>query len=95
MKKYGFQSRRGLASFNYITATGLSNALNGQVSHDKITRFLSEEELGSKQLWLLTKPIIRQHEQDDAVLIFDIKNLFQRISIDLSGYHSIYWFYTI
>ena len=60
-----------MASFNYITATGLSNALNGQVSHDKITRFLSEEDLDSKQLWLLTKPIIRQHEQDDAVLIFD------------------------
>jgi hypothetical protein len=24
-----------------------------------------------KQLWLLTKPIIRQHKRDDAVIIFD------------------------
>ena len=44
---------------------------NGAISHDKVTRFLSEEELDSKQLWLLTKPVVRQHERDDAVLIFD------------------------
>jgi len=66
-----FYSDYLICSFNYITATGLSAALNGAVSHDKITRFLSEEALDSKQLWLLTKPIIRQHERDDAVIIFD------------------------
>ena len=60
-----------ICSFNYITATGLSAALKGQLSHDKITRFLAEEELDSKQLWLYTKPIIRQHECDDGVIIFD------------------------
>ena len=60
-----------IASFHYTTATGLSNALNGQVSHDKITRFLSEEDLNSKQLWQLTKPVIRQHECDEGVIIFD------------------------
>jgi hypothetical protein len=60
-----------ICSFNYTTATGLSSALNQQISHDKITRFLAEEELNSKQLWLLGKPIIRQHECDDGVVIFD------------------------
>jgi hypothetical protein len=60
-----------ICSFNYITATGLSAALNEQVSHDKITRFLAGEELDSQQLWLSTKSIIRQHESDDAVIIFD------------------------
>ena len=60
-----------IASFNYTTATGLSAALNERISHDKITRFLSEKDLDSKELWLLTKPIIRQYEQDDGVIIFD------------------------
>ena len=60
-----------ISSFNYTTATDLSKALKGAVSHDKVTRFLSKEELDSKQLWLLTKTVVRQHERDDAVLIFD------------------------
>ena len=60
-----------ISSFNYTTATDLSKALNGAISHDKVTRFLSKEELDSKQLWLLTKTVVRQHERDDAVLIFD------------------------
>jgi len=60
-----------IASFSYTTATGLSNALNGQISHDKITRFLSKEDLDSKQLWKLTKSVIRKHESDDGVVIFD------------------------
>jgi hypothetical protein len=60
-----------LSSFSYTTATGLSAALEGQVSHDKITRFLSEEELDSRQLWKLVKPVVRKHESDEGVLIFD------------------------
>ena len=60
-----------ISSFNYVTATGLSDALNGEVSHDKITRFLSKEDLDSKQLWLLVKPVVRKHEREDGVLIFD------------------------
>jgi len=60
-----------ISSFNYTTATDLSNALNGAISHDKVTRFLSQEVLGSKQLWLLTKGVVRQYEREDAVLIFD------------------------
>ena len=60
-----------ICSFSYITATGLSAAVNEQISHDKITRFLDGEELDSKQLWLSTKHIVRQHESDHAVIIFD------------------------
>jgi len=35
-----------ISSFNYTT--DLSKALKGAVSHDKVTRFLSKEELDSK-----------------------------------------------
>ena len=52
-------------------ATGLSKVLGGQTSHDRITRFLSEEDLTSKDLWKLVKPAVRQCESDDGVLIID------------------------
>lgn len=56
----------------YATATGLSHILEGHISHDAITRFLSEDEYGSKQLWQYVKPLVRQQEHlDDGVLSFD------------------------
>ncbi len=60
-----------ISSFSYTTATGLSAALDGQVSHDAVTRLLSGNELDSKQLWLLVKPMIRRYERDDGVIVFD------------------------
>jgi hypothetical protein len=60
-----------ISSFSYTTSTGLSNILDGRISHDKITRFLSREQYGSKELWQLAKPIIRKIESPDGVLIFD------------------------
>jgi hypothetical protein len=60
-----------LSTFGYATATGLSELVNGQVSHDQITRFLSEEEYTSKDLWQEVKATVRKVERDDAVLILD------------------------
>ena len=60
-----------ISSFGQITATGLSRALSGSVSHDKITRFLAKNNLNSKELWKLVKPVIREEEQEDGVLIVD------------------------
>jgi hypothetical protein len=60
-----------LSSFSYTTATGLSKAVDGEVSHDKITRFLSAEDFTSKDLWKLVKPTVRGIESDEGVLIFD------------------------
>ena len=60
-----------ISSFGQITATGLSRALEGTVSHDKVTRFLSKKDLDSKQLWKLVKPVIREHEKEDGVIIVD------------------------
>jgi len=55
----------------YATATGLSAMVNGEVSHDKVTRFLSEREYTSKDLWREVKSVVRQVEGADGVLIFD------------------------
>lgn len=60
-----------ISSFSYTTATGLSDALGGAISHDKITRFLSAGDYDSKQLWKLVKPTIRKIESEDGVFIVD------------------------
>ena len=60
-----------ISSFSYTTATDLSVLLEGSISHDKITRFLSHEQYSSKDFWLLAKPMVRKIESSDAVLIID------------------------
>lgn len=56
----------------YATATGLSALTNNQVSHDKVTRFLSKTLYGSKDLWREVKPSVRACEhQDEGVLSLD------------------------
>ena len=56
----------------YATATGLSDLLSGDISHDKITKYLNSADLGSKELWEYTKPEIRKHQTDKGgVLILD------------------------
>ncbi len=60
-----------ISSFSYTTATGLSRALDGGISHDKITRFLSEEDFTSKHLWHLVKYTVRQIQSPEGILLFD------------------------
>ena len=60
-----------ICSFSYATATGLSKMLDGAISHDKITRFLSSDLLDSKDLWRLVKPLVREYQQEDAVIVVD------------------------
>ena len=60
-----------LSSFEQVTATGLSGLLDGSISHDKITRLLSGKDYVSKDLWQEVKSLVREHESDDACLIFD------------------------
>ncbi len=40
-----------MVTFGYATSTGLSALLDGSISHDTFTRFLSKEEYTSKELW--------------------------------------------
>lgn len=60
-----------IASFGLTTATGLSNLLDGEISHDKITRFLASKMKTSKDLWQFVKPLIREIESDTGCLILD------------------------
>lgn len=56
----------------YATAIGLSNLLDGQLSHDKITRFLNHNHFTSKDLWQYIKADVRKYEESKGgVLIVD------------------------
>jgi hypothetical protein len=60
-----------LSSFGQTTATGLSNLLDGELSHDQVTRFLNRDDYDSKTLWQHVKKTVREMEREDGVLIFD------------------------
>ena len=60
-----------LSTFGFATATGLSAMVEGEVSHDRVTRFLSGEDFTSKHLWQQVKSVVRSIENSDGVLIFD------------------------
>ena len=53
---------------HYATATGLSSMMNGEISHDKVTRFLKSDDYVSKDLWENTKSTVRQVENQAGVL---------------------------
>ena len=60
-----------ISSFGPTTATGLSRLLSCGLSHDKITRFLSERTFTSANLWQIVKPLVRQVQNVNAVLVID------------------------
>lgn len=60
-----------ISSFGPTTATGLSRLLQAHLSHDKITRFLSERPYTSANLWQIVKPLVRQVQNENAVLVID------------------------
>jgi len=60
-----------ISSFGQTTATGMARLLNNKMSHDKITRFLSSREFTSKDLWKISKKIIREIESADGVIAID------------------------
>jgi len=56
---------------HHATATGLSNMLDGEFSHDKVSRFLRFQDLDSKFLWSYVKSSIREKESAQGVLLLD------------------------
>ncbi len=60
-----------LCSFGQTSATNLSSLVDGDVSHDQVTRLLANNDFDSAFLWKRVKPTIRTIEQDDGVVIFD------------------------
>ena len=60
-----------ISSFGLTTATGLSRLLDGEISHDRIQRFLANPPQGGKELWKIVKPFVRQMQSEEGDLIID------------------------
>lgn len=58
-------------SYGATTAPGLSKMVDGNVSHEQITRLLSTNAFTSRDLWLEAKKLVRKYEREAACLIFD------------------------
>ena len=65
-----------ISSFGQAAATGLSRMVDGEISHDKVTRSLAQEAKRSSDLWRVVKPMVRSVEDvgqgsilvDDSIL---------------------------
>jgi hypothetical protein len=60
-----------LASFGATTATGLSQLLEGEVSHDQVSRYLAGTKKTASDLWRTVKPFVREVQAEAGGLIID------------------------
>ena len=60
-----------LASFGATTATGLSELLEGEISHDQVTRYLAGTKKTATDLWRTVKSFVRDVQSEAGVLILD------------------------
>ena len=60
-----------LSSLSATTATGMSRLLNGEVSHDQVTRLLSGQKMDSKTWWRIVKPHVRTMQAEEGVISVD------------------------
>ena len=60
-----------LAWFGATTATGLSDLLEGEVSHDQVTRYLAGTKKTASALWQTGKSFVRDVQSEAGVLIID------------------------
>ena len=60
-----------ISSFGQTSAIGLSNLVDNTIKHDSITRLLSNLSLDSRTLLVSVKPLVREHQNENASLIFD------------------------
>jgi hypothetical protein len=60
-----------ISAFGPTTGTGLSQLLDGTISHDRIQRFLSQNAFTGADLWQIVKPHVRAIQAEDGVMIVD------------------------
>jgi hypothetical protein len=56
---------------SYASATSLAQCLDHRISHDKIARFLKTLDSSPHKLWNVVKPLVRQYQNEQGVLILD------------------------
>ena len=84
-----------LSSFGQVTATGLSAMLDKAISHDDVTRFLSQLDSGSKALWEQVKPAVRAVEKEldkkEAGLLVLDDSIIEKAYTDENGLVTVHY----
>lgn len=88
-----------ISSTGQTSATGLSRLLAGAVSHDQVTRWLTNSYLDSQQVWAAAKPLIRRAErqrpaEEFAVLIVD-DCVLEKVHTDPSALICTHWDHSV
>ena len=60
-----------LASFGATTATGLSELLEGELSHDQVSRYWAGPKKTASDRWRTVKSFVREVQSEQGVLIID------------------------
>ncbi|MFP5043125.1 transposase, partial [Parasediminibacterium sp. JCM 36343] len=80
-----------ISSTGLTTATGFSRLVDNEISHDKVTRFLSTSDFSSKDLWEAVKPMVKEQAKEGVktFLIFDdsIKEKYYTDESELISWH--------
>jgi len=71
----------------------MARLMDDQISHDEVTRFLSQPHQIGQTLWKTVKPLIRKHQTDDGVLVVD-DSLAHKPHFQPSGLVSTYFDHT-
>ena len=83
-----------ISSFGPATATGMARMLDGQVSHDQVTRLLAEAPKTSADLWRVSKPLVRQIERPDGVISID-DSLSEKLYTDQNDIICWHWSHSL
>ena len=84
-----------ISSFGQTTATGLSQMLDKAVSHDDVTRFLTQVDSGSQALWQQVQPVVRQVEkalppEEQGCLLLD-DSIIEKAYTDENGLVTVHY----
>jgi hypothetical protein len=60
-----------LSSFGQTSATNMAHLMDDQISHDDVTRFLSQPHQIGQTLWKTVKPLVRKHQTEHGLLLVD------------------------
>jgi hypothetical protein len=82
-----------LSSFGQTSATKLSEMLDKSLSHDVFTDMLARTAFDGRALWKEVKPLVRQIESKDGVLVVD-DTIAHKPHSEINGLVSIHWDHT-
>jgi hypothetical protein len=60
-----------VSSFRQVTSQGLSDLLEGQLSHDRISRMLGNRQFTQREYWQAIKPIVRRFQTPRGIIKID------------------------